>query len=380
MDLPPRARWAASTPSNPCGFGGNPLWAMRRLATSCVASGRHSEQVPALQVGTDVRFRPSTDEASSFGLEEGASGGFEEIPQPWIGGEHRFALVSDNQTYLIESLGVCEASSMNAEQQDRDKVDAAIRKAADRVQALVHSLRARIEGRAFETDKPTPQLVARFFVHIARQVESMCRLGALPFYAEQAGQLLRGAIEATRNLLWVTAVSDERERHLRAAMFWKDGISMTRKKYEYGVEVAEGPTEEAWSELERQEALIEEQEEILGETLKPTPNARMMLEDLGQQDLYRLFQWESDPAHGSSVSLAQTVSSMTESNHELGGPSKSWDRAKRLVAALVVLKPAGVAILEGLELGAEGWETEVEDAESDLEQLIGEFLPERFRR
>ena len=98
MDLPPRARWAASTPSNPCGFGGNPLWAMRRLATSCVASGRHSEQVPALQVGTDVRFRPSTDEASSFGLEEGASGGFEEIPQPWIGGEHRFALVSDNQT------------------------------------------------------------------------------------------------------------------------------------------------------------------------------------------------------------------------------------------------------------------------------------------
>lgn len=99
MDLPPRARWAASTPSNPCGFGGNPLWAMRRLATSCVASGRHSEQVPALQVGTDVRFRPSTDEASSFGLEEGASGGFEEIPQPWIGGEHRFALVSDNQTY-----------------------------------------------------------------------------------------------------------------------------------------------------------------------------------------------------------------------------------------------------------------------------------------
>ena len=99
MDLPPRVRWVASTPSSTRGFGGNPLWAMRRLAPSRVASRSHSEQVPALQVATDVRFRPSADEASSFGLEQGASEELEVIPRSRLGGEHRSALVSDNQTY-----------------------------------------------------------------------------------------------------------------------------------------------------------------------------------------------------------------------------------------------------------------------------------------
>jgi hypothetical protein len=32
-----------------------------------------------------------------------------------------------------------------------------------------------------------------------------------------------------------------------------------------------------------------------------------MLEDMGLEDVYSLFRWESDPSHASSIALGQTV-------------------------------------------------------------------------
>jgi len=256
-------------------------------------------------------------------------------------------------------------------------VEQAMGRAADRLQGAIKNLRARIEGHRLEIEgEATPQIVARIFVHLYRQIESMCLLLALPFYAEQAGQLLRGAIDATLVLLWVTEPEAAVDRQRRAVRYWKDGIRQTREKFEYAENVGSPQSAEAWAELARQEAVIAEQEAALGGgKLKRPPDTRGMAENLGQVDLYRLWRWESDPAHASSVSLGQTVRHMTDEHHELGGPNQPWARAKRFGAALLVLRVAGPPILAALGLSDAGWDEEMAASEGQIEELLKPYMP-----
>ncbi len=96
--------------------------------------------------------------------------------------------------------------------------------------------------------------------------------------------------------------------------------------------------------------------------------------DLGREDLYGLFRWESDPAHGSAVTLGTVVRSSTEEHFDLGGPNQPKDRARRLGAALALLQLSVGVIVAGLGLNVEKWEETFAETEALMTDLVGPFL------
>jgi hypothetical protein len=95
-----------------------------------------------------------------------------------------------------------------------------------------------------------------------------------------------------------------------------------------------------------------------------------MWKELGREDLYGLFRWESDPAHGSAVTLGTVVRNSTDTHFELGGPNQPKDRARRLGAALALLQLVGSVIVEGLGRDVAAWQ----DASGETEAVMTEFL------
>lgn len=247
-------------------------------------------------------------------------------------------------------------------------------RACDALKALADHLAAMLGGKMIEAESVTQQILTRQLVVVVRQVHSIALLVGLPYYAEQAGQLVRGLAELTRIVLWLDEPDDADERLVRALTFWKDGVRQTRSKYEYQERIGREILESEWEALEKQEALVADQESGLGRKVGGLPDARAMWEELGREDLYGLFRWESDPAHGSAVTLGTVVHASSETHFDLGGPNLPRDRARRLGAALALLQLAGTVIVEGLGQDVESWRTASSHAEAEMSDLLMSLL------
>jgi hypothetical protein len=242
--------------------------------------------------------------------------------------------------------------------------------ACDHLKGLADHVAEQLANELITADTPTEQLLARQAVFIVRQVHGISFLVALPFYAEQAGQLVRGFAELARITLWLDAPDIAEERLERAVIFWKDGVQQTRDKYEFQESIGRRMLSSEWDQLDYQDKLIAEQEERLGGSVAGLPSARAMWKELGREDLYGLFRWESDPAHGSAVTLGTVVRNSTDTHFELGGPNQPKDRARRLGAALALLQLVGSVIVEGLGRDVAAWQ----DASGETEAVMTEFL------
>lgn len=247
--------------------------------------------------------------------------------------------------------------------------------ACDHLKGLADHLAEQLANGLITADTTTEQLLARQAVIIVRQVHGISFLVALPFYAEQAGQLVRGLAELTRITLWLDVPDTAEERLERAVMFWKDGIQQTRNKYEYQESIGRKMLSAEWDQLDYQDKLITEQEEVLRKTVTGLPSAKAMWKELGREDLYGLFRWESDPAHGSAVTLGTVVRNSTDTHFDLGGPNQPRDRARRLGAALALLQLAGGVIIERLDRGVQAWRTASCDTEAAMTELLSPLLP-----
>ena len=88
----------------------------------------------------------------------------------------------------------------------------------------------------------------------------------------------------------------------------------------------------------------------------------------------RAISVESDPAHGSAVTLGTVVRNNTDSHFDLGGPNKPKDRARRLGAALQLLQLSGQIIVECLGRDVESWRAASSAAETEMTDLLAAFL------
>ena len=268
----------------------------------------------------------------------------------------------------LESDGISRREDVKKTDQE------CIASACDALKKLSDHLADQLGDEPIAADGPTQQLLARQAVVIIRQVHSIAFLVGWPYYAEQAGQLVRGLAELTRLVLWLNAPDDVEERSARAVMFWKDGIRQTRSKYEYQESIGQAVLSGEWKQLDSQDNLIAEQEDKLGREVGELPNARTMWEDLGRGNLYGLFRWESDPSLFSAVTLVIVVRSRTGDHFDLGGPNAPKDRARRLGAALLLLQLSGDVIAEGLGRDVEAWEATSNETGTEMERLLSPYL------
>lgn len=246
--------------------------------------------------------------------------------------------------------------------------------ACDALKRLSDHLAGALANQLIEAETPTHQLLGRQGVFVVRQVHGIAILLGWMFYAEQAGQLIRGLAELTRIVLWLDVPDDPVERRERALTFWNDGIRQTRSKYDYQQQNGRTILAREWKLIEQQEQLIAEQEAEYGVTAGSLPDARAMWESLGRPDLYGLFRWESDPAHGSAVSLGTVVASNTPDHFDLGGPNMPKDRARRLGAALILLQLSGETIVRVLNRDLDAWKAASQAAGAEMTALLSPIL------
>jgi hypothetical protein len=247
--------------------------------------------------------------------------------------------------------------------------------ACDELKGLADRLAGLLRNEMIHADTVTHQIFARQLVYVVRQVHGIALLVRWPFYAEQAGQLGRGLAELTRIVMWLDAPDHPEERFERALVFWKDGIRQTRSKYEYQEQIGRKILSHEWESLANQETLIANQEATLGREVDGSlPSAEAMWEELGRKDLYGLFRWESDPAHGSAITLGTVVQNSTETHFDLGGPNQPKDRARRLGAALTLLQLSGGVIVEGLDRDVKSWQEASSETEAQMADLINPLL------
>lgn len=222
--------------------------------------------------------------------------------------------------------------------------------ACDALKGLADHLAGQLTNEMITADSPTQQVFARQAVLIVRQVHGIAILVGWPYYAEQAGQLVRGLAEVTRVTLWLDVPDDDEERLERAVIFWKDGVRQTRDKYEHQESIGREILAREWELLDKQDKLIAAQEASLGRTVGGLPSAKAMWKGLGREDLYGLFRWD------------------------LGGPNQPKDRARRLGAALGFLQLSGAVIVAGLDRDAEAWNKASSDTEALMSDLVGPLL------
>lgn len=247
--------------------------------------------------------------------------------------------------------------------------------AAQAVKALADRLAAYAQGEGpFAADTPTEQILARQLVFLVRQVHAVAILLAFPYYAEQAGQLVRGLCELARTIGWLVAPDSAAERRHRAVRFWNDGIRQTRDKYDFQEEIGQPVAAHKWLALEEQEKLIADEEQKLGLEARPLPDARGMWKSLKRLELYGLFRWESDPAHGSSVSLGTVVAARSEGHYDLGGANSPRDRARRISATFLLLDLAGRWLVDGLGFDSDDWSKACEEVGADLSRDLAGLL------
>lgn len=258
--------------------------------------------------------------------------------------------------------------------------DARIRKSADLIVALASTLTTALEERKIEDCGPACQLLSRLCVHAIRQSQAICILvgrmdGATPaYFAEQAGQLLRGLVETWARAAWMMQPETESDRDERALRTVKDSLVEMRKKLEYAISHDLGRADETIEELERQEAIVVEEETKLGREVKLLPDTRCLCETCDRPDLYNIFAHESDPAHASAVTLGTTVSHRDETWQHLGGENRPLRRAALLSATLIVLEATGEVVVDGLDLDSHAWNADKEGVRAETQRLLGPLM------
>ena len=86
-----------------------------------------------------------------------------------------------------------------------DPAQRQIAAACDILKGLSDHLAGMLGNEILDANTVTDQILARQLVYVVRQVHGIAFLVGWPFYAEQAGQLVRGLTELTRIILWLDA-------------------------------------------------------------------------------------------------------------------------------------------------------------------------------
>ena len=211
---------------------------------------------------------------------------------------------------------------------------------------LVSELKALMDDYQTERHGLHIGYLSLFFIYTIRQVRAICILvgdESAPYYAEQAGQLLRCLCEIHAKAAWMMKPDNEQEQTRRARCLQKASVKRERL-----------------SDHKEQELL-----ESLGITayekeyfpLKNPPQIRQMLE-IESPDLYKIYQYESSAIHMSSTTLLTTVHSVDpkDRNITLDGPNPLSSPARRLCATLDVLYHTSRVFISGLGLDLRAWE------------------------
>ena len=258
--------------------------------------------------------------------------------------------------------------------------DTRIRTSADLIVALASTLATSMEEREIAECGPACQLLARLGVHAVRQAQAVCILvGRLDetvpaYYAEQAGQLVRGLVETWARAAWMMWPESEVEQDERALRIVKDSLVEMRKKLDYAAEHGLGGAGEAREELERQEEAVAAEEARLCREVNLLPDTRYLCESCERPDLYYVFARESDPAHASSVTLATTVAVRHGTWQHLGGENLEIRRALLLSVTRAVLEAIGPVILEALSLDSRTWHSDEARVREETDRLLGPMM------
>ncbi len=185
-----------------------------------------------------------------------------------------------------------------------------------------------------------------FLVYTIRQVQAICILinNPAPFYAEQAGQFLRGLCEIYAKADWMMKPDTESDRDRRAWHLEKASIK-----------------KELLSESQQKNLCtllgIDAYEDELS-NLTDLPSTKKMLLEIGSSDIYDFFRWESSAIHMSLITLATTVHQLDVETGRvtIGGPDHPVNRGKRLLLALDVFRRIARVVITGLGLNLQTWE------------------------
>ena len=254
--------------------------------------------------------------------------------------------------------------------------ESSIKKSADLLIALASTLGTLLQSASVENAGPDIQLLARFCVHTVRQVQAICILigkEEAPYFAEQAGQLLRGLCETWGRASWLMKPNDENERIDRAWRIYKDGVVNLREKVQYDLDHSH-PVTKGWQKAVADlDLLLAKREQFT--PLKGMPDSRSIYEALGRSDFYSVFRHESDPAHVSAVTLGAMVAHMDARSQHLGGPNPSVRRAQVLLASRALLEATARVIIAGLGLDSGRWEEDEAlvrgETDERLQPLVG---------
>ena len=232
---------------------------------------------------------------------------------------------------------------------------------------LVSALQTLMDGYQTERSGLHIKYLSLFLVYTIRQVRAICILvgdESAPYYAEQAGQLLRCLCEVYAKAAWMMNQDDEQGCTHRA---WRLEKASVQK--------------EPLSDAQKQE-LFESLGIIAYENtsshLKGLPSPKCMFTEIGRSDLYEIYQYESSAIHMSLTTLSTTVHSIDPADRTvvLDGPNPPSSSARRLLATLNVLLYSARVLISGLGLDSQAWE-DIEEVRwreivSLLEPLLGE--------
>ena len=222
----------------------------------------------------------------------------------------------------------------------------AIKNSADLLADLALELRSLLDGARTEPRGVHTKYLALFLVYTVRQVRAICLLvgcESTPFYAEQAGQLLRGLCEICIKAAWMMAPDDDNERNSRALRM--DKASIKREKLSDGQKRelfklhSIGGSEGGFADL------------------KGLPTLRDMSLESCPPHIYDIFRFESSSLHVSLSTLFTTVHSynLDERRVTFDGPDPPDSRARRLLATFDVLLHITRLLIIGLELDSDAW-------------------------
>ena len=229
-----------------------------------------------------------------------------------------------------------------------------IRQSAQLLYDLTVKLLESLEGYQPEIRGLHTKYLILYLLYTIRQVQAICLLvgnNKLPYYSEQAGQLVRVLYEIFAKSSWMVFPDKDNECNRRAWRLEKASVYKETK-----------------SEKEKQEickllGITEYEHQTC--TLKQPPTIKDMLKEIGQHDInldqqhdinYSIYSHESSAVHASFRSMIKAINYDTENRYIKINADSVNSRALRLTTTLVIFNHILEVIIPSLGIQCEKWE------------------------
>ena len=200
-----------------------------------------------------------------------------------------------------------------------------------------------------------------FTLHTIRQVKAICILIGFekePYYAEQAGQLVRNLCELYAKLAWMMKPKNDEERDYRAWQLEKSTIDKDQ--------MADDKKHNRYKEL----GIVEYESNI--RPIKGLPSIICMLREIkSSEDIEKIYRKESSTIHLSKKTLMTNIYYISPETSEIivYPPDTLASRAKRLKRTLLLLDHIAVELIAGLKLDID-WNKEKRLVRSTVKELL----------